>query len=474
MRALGIARIRLYMPWAAIAPAPSARTAPGGFDPADPASYPAANWSFFDRVMRLAGARGIGIDLTIGSPPPLWAAGPGAPPGGPFPQWKPSAAAFGQFVRAVGRRYSGTFVPASSSAPLPRVDFWSVWNEPNYGPDLAPQAIDDSTIETSPALYRHLVDAAWSALDSSGHGRDTILIGEMAPRGLTLGDNPGNFSGMVPLRFIRALYCVDSSGHPLRGSAATARSCPATAGGSARFRSQNPGLFEASGFAIHPYPQGLPPSVPTPDEPDYADLPKLPQLEALLDSVQARYGSATRFPIYITEYGYKTDPPDTRGGAVSPAVAAAYLNWAEYIAWRDPRVRSWDQYQLADPPRSSGSDFDTGLQFSGGRPKPSFFAFRMPIFLPVTRARRGASLEVWGCVRPFRYSTRAGAADVVRVQFRGLNEPDFRALETVTVPDRDGYIDTRVRFPSSGLVRLAWSSPGTGELFSRVVPVSLQ
>ena len=37
--------------------------------------------------------------------------------------------------------------------------------------------------------------------------------------------------------------------------------------------------------------------------------------------------------------------------AVSPALAASYLNWAEYLTWRDPRIRSYDQYLLIDPPR---------------------------------------------------------------------------------------------------------------------------
>ena len=57
-----------------------------------------------------------------------------------------------------------------------------------------------------PHLYRGLVDAAWSAFAATGHGHDTILIGELAPAG----DSHGvvNFNNMPPLRFLRALYCV--------------------------------------------------------------------------------------------------------------------------------------------------------------------------------------------------------------------------------------------------------------------------
>ena len=211
--------------------------------------------------MRAAKAVGVGVFLTLEGPAPLWAAGTDVPPGtNPVLEgyWKPSAAEFGQFVRAVATRYGGGFAPAPGAPALPRVSFWSIWNEPNYGQQLAPQAIDQSTIEVSPALYRTMLDSAWSALQATGHGSDTILIGELAPRGITTGDNPGNFSGMVPLRFVRALYCVDGALHQLRGAAATARGCPATSSGSASFVRDNPALFSAGGVAVHPYPQGVP------------------------------------------------------------------------------------------------------------------------------------------------------------------------------------------------------------------------
>src|SRR5581483_9406110 len=109
-----------------------------------------------------------------------------------------------------------------------------------------PQAVNGSTVEVSPALYRRLLDAAWSALQASGHQRDQVLIGEIAPRGQTVGNQPGNFSGMVPLRFIRALYCVDGSLRPLSGTAASERSCPSTSAGSTAFPREHPALFQAA------------------------------------------------------------------------------------------------------------------------------------------------------------------------------------------------------------------------------------
>jgi hypothetical protein len=38
---------------------------------------------------------------------------------------------------------------------------------------------------------------------------------------------------------------------------------------------------------------------------------KLRELERTLDGAVAAYGSSTRFPLYDTEFGYHTDPPET-------------------------------------------------------------------------------------------------------------------------------------------------------------------
>lgn len=474
LRRLGVDRVKLFVAWSTVAPNPSSRTAPLGFDASTPAAYPSANWTYYDTVIRDATERGIGLYVAVGGPAPKWATGPGAPPGGPPGVWKPSASEFGAFMRAVASRYTGHYTPSGSSSPLPRVSVWSIWNEPNLGSDLAPQAIDRSTVERSPALYRGLVDAGWRALQETGHGSDTILIGELAPYGQPFGyPYPGNFGYMQPLRFVRALYCVNASLQPLRGTAAASRGCPTTAAASKRFVSDHPGLFRAGGFAVHPYPQGsVPPDVVLPDGPDFVNLASAPKLEQLLDEVTSTYGASKRFPLYTTEYGYFTNPPYQDGAR--PGLAAAYLNWAEYIAWRNPRMRSWDQYLLTDPPQSSGSNFDSGLEFANGTPKPSFYAFRMPLYMPVTRANRGASLEVWGCVRPAHYAELdTGRSQRAQIELRSAAGGGYRAITTVPITNRDGYFDVDVEFPSSGSVRLAWSYPHGPTIYSRLVAVTI-
>ncbi len=474
-KALGVDEVRVFIPWASFAPDPMATTAPA-FNASDPAAYPATNWILLDEIVRDAAADRIGIDLTIGGPIPTWAEGPGAPRGSPYDiGWMPSASRFGQFVHALGLRYSGRYIPPGESRPLPRVDFWSIWNEPNYGHYLSPQAV--GSVEVAPRVYRSLLDAAWTALGATGHNpqRDTILIGETAPRGVAGPGLPGDFGGMMPLRFIRALYCVGADLQRLQGKAAVQRRCPSTAAEDKRFVSDNPALFKASGFADHPYPDASAPNVRTvgvPGDSDYADFAALSSLETTLDGAAAAWGQKVQLPIYSTEFGYRTDPPTALG--VPPKTAALYLNQAEYLSWLNPRIRSYDQYLLFDPGPTARSDFDTGLESWIGTPKPYVYdAYRMPLYLPVTHDSRNAELEVWGCVRPAPVvAARTHTLQRVQIQFEPTGSSRYRTLRTLRLTDPHGYFDVLVRFPSSGQVRLRWAGSGRA-LYSRVQAISL-
>jgi hypothetical protein len=469
LRRLGVARVKVFLPWNSVAPDPTARKPPH-FDATNPAAYPAAGWARYDAIVREAVKHGIRLDLTL-SNPPVWAAGADAPDAALHPWWKPSPKAFGAFVRAVATRYSGSYQAPGAPSPLPRVSFWSIWNEPNYGSDLAPQAVNH--IDVSPALYRGLLDAAWGALQSTGHAHDTVLIGELAPRGQTTGNHPGLFDGMVPLRFLRALYCVDASLKTLQGTAAAERGCPTTAAGSAGFRAAHPALFEAGGFADHPYAQGgIPPNSLAAAEPDFADLPALPKLEDTLDRLQQTYGSSTRLPIYSTEFGYQTNPPEKILGTTDPKTAAVYLNWSEYLFWRDPRVASYDQYLLTDPPKGN---FATGLEFASGVPKATYAAYRMPIYLPVASFKHGQQVEVWGCVRPARFARiDTGREQRVKIQFRAASGGAYKTVRTIPIADRYGYFDVRQAFDSTGSVRLSWSYPHGSTIVSREVAITVR
>ncbi|MBV8981812.1 MAG: hypothetical protein JO086_12990 [Acidimicrobiia bacterium] len=464
LASLGVDRLRVTILWKAIAPNALSRTRPH-FNAADPAAYPTGTWMPYDRVLELAAQRGIAVDFNVTAPGPLWAMRHDAPTARSADHFAPSVADFQRFVQAVGTRYSGTYVPnaqGAGSSPVPRVSYWTIWNEPNIPGWLAPQsrAVDGRQVENSPRLYREYVDAAWTALKASGHtvARDTILIGELAPEGYP---PLGWYTGMTPMRFLRALYCVDSSYRQLGGQRASALGCP-TRGGGAAFVKSHPGLFGATGFAHHPYYFFYPPAYSAPN-PDFVPLSDLGRLERGLDRIYGNYGVHRRIPIYLTEYGYQTNPPDPYQ-LVSPAQQAVYLNQADFMAWRDPRVRAVGQFLLYDDrpdarytPSEFGywDTFQTGLLYMDGSRKPAFNTYRMPIWLPSSRVRSGARLSIWGQIRPAPDNT----SQSVRIEWRPSGGA-FRRIATVTVPSSsaEGYFTAAVRVPGSGAVRIAWQS----------------
>lgn len=501
LRLLGADELRLFMQWRALAPHAQSHRRPRGFVASDPAAYPDSAWARYDTVIRQALADGIALNLDVAGGAPLWATRAGAPKGAPHPSWEPSVREFGAFVRAVGRRYSGDYDPVThridpgNPDDLPAVSSWSLWNEPNFGPSLAPQGLPGRLyIEHSAATYRGLLDAGWSALRASGHVSDTILFGELAPRGYPAHGRRhhapfGVFGEMKPLEFLRALYCVDGRLRPLRGADAAARSCPTGAAGSRRFRSRHPAMFAATGFAIHPYDRWYPPNVERPDDPDYASLADMARLERELDALQRAYGSRRQLPIWDTEYGYLTSPPKrpTRTTKyVSPATAAAYLNQAEYMSWRDPRLASFMQYLLRDPEAPTATNgyggYSSGIETWDGQLKPGYHAWRLPLYLPATAGKPGSSLEVWGCVRPAFFALQDVPLDPesVEVQFAPTGSDAFTTVATVPITDPHGYFDTHLTFPGSGTVRLTWAYPADDLLlpagyrvYSREVSIAL-
>ena len=501
-RELGADEVRVFMLWNRVAPSPDARRPPRGFNGADPAAYAPSAWAPWDAAIREAQAEGIRVDLNVAGGAPRWASGPGMPGGGPHPSWEPDPVAFGAFVRAVGKRYSGNYDPVTGTVSpgnpddLPAVDFWSVWNEPNFGTSLAPQGHPGQLkIEYSPWQYRRLLDAGWSSLQATGHRGDTILFGELAPHGFEAVSRPGMprwglFGSMKPLHFLRSLYCLDANYRQLRGSAATIRGCPATAGGSRRFRQAHPALFEAEGFAVHPYSRWYPPNIELNNDPDYASLADIGAVFRALDRVQRAYGSHRRLPVWNTEYGYLTSPPKRSTAKIpfiSPTTAAAYINQAEYMSWRNPRIMSFMQYLLTDPVRPTrANDFGgyaSGLMTWNGMPKPTFDAWRLPLYLPVSTTKPGRALEVWGCVRPAYFALQdfPTAPEMVQIQFTPRYGGAFTTVASEPITDAYGYFDTRVRFPGSGYVRTAWSQPPSdvsqppgASIYSRTAPITVR
>jgi hypothetical protein len=483
LKGLGVNQIRATVVWKGVAPDPLSSTAPGRFNGADPAAYPAASWLPYDRLDELAQARGLTLNFNVTAPAPRWAVDQGAPSSHYADHWMPSATRFGQFVQALGQRYSGHYIPPGAHGPLPRVSFWSIWNEPNQPGWLAPQwrLSPHGPVMEAPVLYRRYVDAAFGALLRTGHSpsTDTVLVGDLAPEGCVAGQvcQGGVYQRpewpIPPLPFLRALYCLGPNYRPLSGGPAAALGCPTSPDPQA-FVAAHPGLFRATGFAHHPYSFFLPPNVGM-STTAFAPLSNLGRLERTLDSIFRAYGVARRVPIYLTEYGYETNPPNPYRG-VSPQLQALYLNEAEYLAWRDPRVRTLNQFLLYDyppnrafPPGSPGywSTFQTGLLYANGRPKPSFSAYRLPLFLPPPPPGSGRRVLVWAMLR----AAPPGTTQRAEIQWRRSSAGTFRTIRRVLVNDPSEVLSETVTVPGPGQLRVQWTSPAGQVQDSRAASV---
>jgi hypothetical protein len=520
LASLGVDRIRVTVKWSAVAPDPLSSVYPSKFVATDPNSYPAASWAPYDRILELAEAHAIGVDFNVTAPGPMWAMKHGAPKAREADHYAPNVQEWSQFVYAVGVRYSGTFVPSGTTVskpapgggltlpiqlpipvpglgsttnpaaattttdsaaqtPIPRVHYWEIWNEPQVDGWLAPQwrKVAGHSVPNSPRLYRQYLDGAYGSLFATGHttARDTILIGSTSPEGFP---TPTAFyPEIAPMVFLRGLYCVDGLYHRLRGTAATALGCPTT-GSRAAFVKAHPGLFSATGFAHHPYFFDLAPNIVS-DNVGFVPIANLSRLEGGLDRVYRLYGVHRQIPLYLTEYGYQTKPPDPYQ-IVSPAQQAAYLNEADYMAYRDPRVRSVAQFLLYDDlpdTKYAPSDvnywdtFQTGLLFASGTRKPAYQAYRLPIWVPSPTFRSGGLVTVWGQLRP----ARSGTAETARIQW-SPGRGRFRTITSVALSRavKRHYFAAAVRPPGTGLLRFSWASPSAGRLVSRSVAVTVR
>ncbi|HEX7300672.1 MAG TPA: hypothetical protein VF257_16860 [Solirubrobacteraceae bacterium] len=442
MKALGADRVRVTLVWRLVAPGGAEPVKPAGFDGSDPAAYPPGAWDPYDRLVRLAQERGLALGFVLGPPAPNWATG--TPPGHPEidPTFDPSAAEFAAFVSAAGRRYPG-------------VHYWSIWNEPNQSGSLTPQWLRDPRdptrwVPTAPQVYRRLLDAGWAALHESGHSRDTILIGETAPKGLLNARDIARSTD--PQRFIRELYCLDDTLQLYQGTSAQVRGCP-TSDQAATFVAEHPALFAATGWAHHPYELSFAPERPPNHRESWLTMGNLRDLGRLLRRIRARYGrpGEPAWRLYLTQYGYQTKPPDPNG--VSGALQAEYLNHAEYLAWRNGSVRTLGQFLLDDAGPPVATTFQSGLRTAAGQPKPAYDAYALPLWLPSARVRAGQALAVWGLARAAPNNRRAQ----ISIQVRRRGSQTWVPVARRPTSGPRGYLSTTVRVHSSGDLRLVWN-----------------
>jgi hypothetical protein len=402
IQGFGVQWVRVILYWRNVAVSPSSATAPA-FDDTDPAAYPGF-WRY-DRVIDELRARGINVLLTVSGPVPKWATAARKDN-----LTKPSPKLFERFMTAVGRRYAT------------RVDAWSIWNEPNHPGFLRPQYVGSgrSRRPYTPQLYRSLFLAADRALNATGNGSDLLLMGETAPRG-------GRHT-VAPLAFLRGALCLSSSYRKAPG-------CK---------------MLPADGYAHHAYTTSAGPTF-RPSEPDDVTLGVLSRLTRALDRAARAHTIKPRLPVYLTEFGIQSYPDPFIG--VSLTRQAEYRSIAERMAYYNPRVRMFSQYLMRDDDAHAGntyarySGFQSGLRFAGGKAKPSYEGYRLPL---VVRRSGRTRISFWGLVRP-----HAGSAQL-SVEIRRKGSHRWSRLFTAAT-NTSGYWARAGRYRDGAWYRVVWT-----------------
>jgi len=389
----GASIMRLLVQWNLVAPQQPAVAS----DPFD-AAY---RFDDLDEALREAQRSDMEVMLTI-SGTPRWSSGAG------INRMPRRVSDLTSFSRAISSRYSGRF------NGYPFVRFWSVWNEPNLTRFLAPQ-FNARGKSLAPANYARLYAAAYAGI-KAGNPRALVAIGETSPRGsdkaggLRPDHSPGRFAELVA--------------------------------------KANPRL-KFNAWAHHPYPfrASARPSqvVKWPN----VTLSSLPRFETELK----RWFKRKTVPIWVTEYGHETNPPDRLFG-ISYATQAAYLRQAIAMAKKLPYVGMFIWFVYQD---NEGQPWDSGLYARSGAAKgssPNAFA-RSAKPLDARNAvytfRRG-TLTPSVTLNTRRYCVGDTTGEAIGMTWRIFIKNRLIAVDQQTSPLRsDCTITARLRFPRGGV-----------------------
>ena len=442
-KSLGADVVRTFVVWKSVSPQPESREMPAGFDPGNPDS-PGYDWSVYDAFIDRARAAGLKVFLTLAPPLPYWASE--QPEGCPHHvagnrfltlscMWKPDPVLFGQFAHAVARRYGANAAGSHGGS----VVLYSMWNEPNLEHYLFPQLErrGTRTVDVAAKRYRRLWFEGWKAISISDPARrKNVLFGETA-------------AISSPIDTLYAALCMDERGRPFRGRMQRLQGCV------------RPRPLPIGGVAIHPYNDHASGTVFTRSfSPDSLSAAYVPRVHRMMDRA-VRLGRIPRGRgVYVTEFGFQTNPPDRRYGLSLDRHATA-INEADRLYYADPRIKSISQFELFDVPSAPDENpanevYTAGLRFLDGTPKPSLAAYRMPL---VVSLRSRDEVEVWGQVRP-----AAGPA-TADIMVSPRSEGPFRPALRVRT-SRAGYFQLLLRRKDAARLhyRLRWRS-SDGVLF---------
>jgi hypothetical protein len=274
----------------------------------------------------------------------------------------------------------GDFAYAASKE-FPWVHLWTAWNEPNTRATALP---------VSPRLYtQRVLDPAWAGLHQA-NGANRVAGGVTSPRATA--------GGMSPLAFME---------------------------GMARAHAR------LDAYAHNPYP-GSSRETPFRDPCTYCRTLTMARLPLVRADVTRYFGPK---PIWLTEYGYQTNPPDRLFG-VSPTLQARYLGEAGLRTWEEPGVTMLINFLVRDEPELGG--WQSGFFAANGSVKPSYRAFGLPL---AEVSRSGWRVVLWGQVRPgsgrrpYVLQRRAGSRWVA---IGGTRRTDASGSFEVTIRARPG------------------------------------
>ena len=214
---------------------------------------------------------------------------------------------------------------------------WLLWNEPNQPRFLNPP---------SPEVYvQRILNPAYEALHAKNR-RNRVGAGNTAPRGK-----------LSPVTWIRRMAAAGA---------------------------------ELDAYAHHPYALD-PHETPVSGGCGHCRSITMATLDRLGRATLAAWGP---IPLWLTEYGYQTNPPD-RADGVSWAKQALYEDEAALRAYRAARVDMLIHFMFRDDRNPEG--WQSGFITARGVAKPALRAFALPL---VQQSRVGTSTVLWGQVRP--------------------------------------------------------------------------
>jgi hypothetical protein len=281
------------------------------------------------------------------------------------------------------------------------VRLWAIWNEPNRAQWLQP---------ASAATYvRKLLNPAYAAIHAVIPSA-RVGGGMTAPR--------AGRGGVSPVSWIKELGSLGA---------------------------------RLDAYAHHPYPGQ--PQVETPWGPKCSSCTTIAMadLERLVQLVHRNIG---RKRIWLTEFGYQTNPPDIFLG-VSPTKQAEHVASAARRVSLAPFVDMLIYFLVRDDAADEG--WQSGLTTVRGVKKPAYTAFRLPL---VKASRTGATVALWGQIRP--------GSGRQTYRLRVYRDGGWEWLGGTRSTDARGVLSPRVRVPAGSLVQAYALPSGLASLAVRV------